>query len=296
MNKKYLIIALVISTLLGSLVTFYACNFIFGDISNYAAGIENNTSLVDLPIVMLGAILVCLPFYLLRLYQRPKSIKRLSITYCLIVFVLAFLGFFGALLSGIVVYKSFTKPYPFPGYLILGMIIHLLILVGVSLVYFLLIRPLKEDEVKSKVTPKYVFYTIGMFLLVGLSYNRLGGLLLSPLFFTTSTWLLTIPSYLWLLVPIALLTIKAISIIYKPINLFIPFLMVSLVNIAIFIPVIILTLNNTFYVSSISPLMPLERLISMPIETILHFIILLIVSVVYTLKERKKCVRASKKT
>ncbi|NLB48322.1 MAG: hypothetical protein GX813_00505, partial [Erysipelotrichia bacterium] len=50
----------------------------------------------------------------------------------------------------------------------------------------------------------------------------------------------------------------------------------------------ILTLSNTLYVSSVSPLMPLERLISMPIETFLHFIILVSVSITYVLKEKKK--------
>ena len=53
-------------------------------------------------------------------------------------------------------------------------------------------------------------------------YNRLGGLLLAGFFMTSSTWLLTLPLYLWLIIPLALLTIKAISIIFKPINLLIP--------------------------------------------------------------------------
>ncbi|NLB48740.1 MAG: hypothetical protein GX813_02740, partial [Erysipelotrichia bacterium] len=236
MKKNNLIIALVIFTVIGSLVTFYACNFIFSDISNYATGFANNTLLSSLPIVMLGAMMVSVPFYLLRLYQRPKTIKRLSTTYCIIVFTLALIGFAGALLSGIVVYRSFIKPYPFPGYLIFSLIIHLLILVGISAVYFLLIRPLEEDEEKFKVTPKYVLYTVGMFIFVGLAYNRFGGLLLSPLFIMLNTWLLTIPMYLWLLVPLALLTLKVISIINKSINLFIPALVVAIINIILAIP------------------------------------------------------------
>ena len=288
MNKKNLIIALAIPVLIGSLATFYACNLLFSDVSNYATGSPLTNIFVNFPIVMFAAMMVSAPFYLIRLYQRPKTFKHLTTNYLVIAFFLSLLGFVGALISGIVVYKSFIKPYPLPGYLIVGLIFHLIIMVGSALLYFLFIKRLKEDEEKYKVTPKYVFYTFGMFLFICFVYNRLGGLLLAGFFMTPSTWLLTLPQYLWLLIPLALLTIKAMSIILKPNNLLVPSLVVGALNIVIFIPVIVLTLIDTLYVSSVSPLMPLERLVSMPIETIVHFIILLSVSLAYVYKEKKK--------
>lgn len=287
-NKKYLVIALATVVIIGSLATFYGCNYLFSDISNYATGSSLVNIFVNFPIVMFAAMMVSAPLFLLRLYQRPKTIKRLTTNYLIIAFILSLLGFVGALVSGIVVYKSFLKPYPFPGYLIIGLIFHLIVMVSSVLLYFLIIKQLKEDEEKFKVTPKYVFYTFGMFLFISLMYNRLGGLLLAGFFMTSSTWLLTLPLYLWLVIPFALLTIKAISIIFKPINLLIPSLAIGALNIIIFVPVIFLTLTDTLYVSSVSPLMPLERLISMPIETIVHFIIIFSVSLAYVLKEKKK--------
>lgn len=287
MNKKIVIILLVVSILIGSLTTFYACDFLNGDIANLSTGLANNTSIVNLPIIMFAAVTICVPFYLLRLYKRPKTIKQLSKTYCVIIFVLSLIGLLGSIFSGLFVYHSFVKPYPFPGYLIITLIIHLGITIGVSLVYFLLIKRLKEDEETYKVTPKHVFYTIGMFLFAGFAYNRLGALLMAVFVVRSDVWLMALPLFLSLLIPLALLTRKAISILYKDKNLFIPILALTALNIVLFVTVIISTKDNTLIISAVSPVMPLERLVSLPLEIVMHFIINLSVSIVYIFIEKK---------
>lgn len=290
MNKNILIACLLIAIVVGSLATFHVCNFIFGDIANLGTGLINNTSLVNLPIAMFAAITICVPFYLLRLFKKPKNIKRLSTTYCIIVFCLSLIGLIGSLLSGLLVYRSFIKPYPFPGYLIIGIIIHSLLMTGMPIIYFLFVRQLKEDEERFKVTPRYVLYSIGMFMFVGLAYNRFGALLMSGLFMTSNTFLMTVPLYLSLLIPLALLIIKTLSIVYRNVKLSIPIIAIMVINIFLFIITIIIGYDNTLFISAVSPVLPLERLASFPLEIFLHFFINLGVSIGYIFKEKKRLI------
>ena len=84
MNKKFVIIALAIIAIFGSLVTFYASNMFFGDVANFGAGFMNTTLFVTLPMMLFGAILIAAPLFIIRFYQRPNSRKVLSRNYLFI--------------------------------------------------------------------------------------------------------------------------------------------------------------------------------------------------------------------
>ena len=43
MSKKFVVISLAIIAVIGSLLTFYASNMFFGDVSNFGAGFMNTT-------------------------------------------------------------------------------------------------------------------------------------------------------------------------------------------------------------------------------------------------------------
>ena len=47
MSKKFVIISLIITAIIGSLVTFYASNLFFSDVSNFGAGFMSSVSIKD---------------------------------------------------------------------------------------------------------------------------------------------------------------------------------------------------------------------------------------------------------
>ena len=204
MNKKKTLITLIIIAVIGSFVAFYASNLFFNDVLNFAVGFSRMTILASLPALMIGAMFVTATLYLVRLYKRPKTTKRLSKTYSFIFMALSFVGFITALLAGLLTYKSFVKPYPFPGYLLIALILNLLILGGTVFVFIRFVLKLKDDEETFKVTPKHVFHTLGLFLLIALAYNRFGGFLFMPFYLELRNFNETFVMYLYLLIPMAL--------------------------------------------------------------------------------------------
>ena len=286
MSKKFVIISLAIIAIFGSLLTFYASNMFFGDVSNFGAGFMNTTLFVTLPAMLLGAMLIAAPFYIIRFYKRPNTKKVLSRNYLFIAMALACFGVIFTILGAVLNMHSFVKPYPFPGYLIIMLILHLLVLVGSAVVLFKVVLPLPEDTEKFKVKPLYGLHTFGLYLLVALAFNRFGAFLLMPVYVQWSSLYMTFVYYLFLLIPMGLLVIKVLGILdIKP--LFIPVIVVAALNIVLFAVTAIIGVNDSSFVSAVSAAAPLERLGSMPMEILIHFVAYTGVSVYYLIKEIK---------
>ena len=292
MSKKFLIIALAVIAFFGSLLTFYASNLFFSDVSNFGPGFMNTTLFATLPAMLFGAMLIAAPFYLIRLYKRPKTFKSLSQVYLIIAAVLALFGVIFTILAGVVSYHSFIKPYPFPGYLIIMLILHLCVLGGAVFAFIKFIRPLPEDEEKFKVKPLYILHTFGLYLLVALAYNRFGAFLLMPVYVQWSTFYQTFVYFLFLLIPMALLVLKVLGILEVK-KLFIPTVVVAALNVVLFAVIVAIGANDSTFVSAVSAAAPLERLGSMPMELLIHFVSYLGVSIYYVIKEIKNKKSAS---
>ena len=104
MSKKFVMISLAVIAVLGSLLTFYASNLFFGDVSNFGSG--SPTIFATFPSMLFGAMLIAATLYIVRLYKRPENKKALSKLYLIIAAVLAFLGIVFAVLGGIVNYRG----------------------------------------------------------------------------------------------------------------------------------------------------------------------------------------------
>ena len=286
MTKKFVLISLAIIAIIGSLMTFYASNMFFGDVSNFGAGFMNTTLFVSLPGMLFGAMLIAAPLYILRLYQRPNTKKRLSQNYLIIAAILAFFGLVFSVVGGLVCYGSLIAPYPFPGYLIIMLILHLCILGGSLFVLFKFVRPLPEDEEKFQVKPLYVLHTIGLYLLIALTFNRFGAFLLMPVYVQWSSFYMTFVYFLFLLVPMGLVIIKVLRIL-KIGKLFIPTIVVLACAVVLFAITAIIGMNDSAFVSAVSAAAPLERLGSMPMEILIHFVTYLGVGIYYLIVEIK---------
>ena len=212
MSKKFVIISLIITAIIGSLVTFYASNLFFSDVSNFGAGFMNTTLFVTLPMMLFGAMLVALPLFIIRFYQRPNSRKVLCRNYLFIAIALAAFGAIFAVLGGVLNMHSFTKPYPFTGYLIIMLVLHVLIIAGAAVTLFKVVLKMPDDSEKYKVSVKHVFHTLGLYLLIALAFNRFGAFLFMPIYVQWSTLYKTFVYFLFLLIPMALLVIKVLGI------------------------------------------------------------------------------------
>ncbi len=272
MSKKFSLIALAIIAVLGSLVAFAASNLFFTDVPYFGPNIMDTALFASFTALLFGAYFVMGPMYIVRSYLKPNIRKRMSKTYLKTTIVLAGLGFVFAILAGVINYKgNFLAPYPFPGFIIIMMVAHLLVLGGAI---FALVKPVKalpEDTEQFKVGAKHVFFSMGWFLFVALAFNRFGAFLTMPMYVELRNFHLTFLFYLFLLVPMAILVKKVFDVYEVKFNKFVYVIALFAINLVLFVAVAIIGMNDTTFVSSLSPAMPLERLAAKPVEIIIHF-------------------------
>lgn len=284
MSKKFVMISLALITIFGSLLTFYASNLFFSDVANFGSG--SPTLFVTFPALLLGAMFVTAALFIVRFYQRPNSRKVLSRNYLFIAIALACFGVIFAVLGGVINYRGNFLSYPFPGYLIIMIVLNVLIIAGAALTLFKVVLKMPDDTEKYKVKPLHVLHTLGLFLLISLAFNRFGAFLLMPVYVQWSSLYMTFVYYLFLLIPMALLVIKVLGILdYKP--LFIPTVVVAALAVILFAVTAIIGVNDSAFISAVSAAAPLERLGSMPMEILIHFVTYLGVSIYYIIKELK---------
>ena len=284
MSKKFVMISLALIAIFGSLLTFYASNLFFSDVANFGSG--SPTLFVTFPALLLGAMFVAAALFIVRFYQRPNSRKVLSRNYLFIAIALACFAVIFAVLGGIINYRGNFLSYPFPGYLIIMIVLNVLIIVGAAITLFKVVLKMPDDTEKYKVKPLHVLHTLGLFLLISLAFNRFGAFLLMPVYVQWSSLYMTFVYYLFLLIPMALLVIKVLGILdYKP--LFIPTVVVAALAVILFAVTAIIGVNDSAFISAVSAAAPLERLGSMPMEILIHFVTYLGVSIYYIIKELK---------
>ena len=284
MSKKFVMISLALIAIFGSLLTFYASNLFFSDVANFGSG--SPTLFVTFPALLLGAMFVAVALFIVRFYQRPNSRKVLSRNYLFIAIALACFAVIFAVLGGIINYRGNFLSYPFPGYLIIMIVLNVLIIAGAAITLFKVVLKMPDDTEKYKVKPLHVLHTLGLFLLISLAFNRFGAFLLMPVYVQWSSLYMTFVYYLFLLIPMALLVIKVLGILdYKP--LFIPTVVVAALAVILFAVTAIIGVNDSAFISAVSAAAPLERLGSMPMEILIHFVTYLGVSIYYIIKELK---------
>ena len=285
MSKKFVIISLAILAIIGSIWTFYASNMFFGDVSNFGAGFMKTTLFVTLPGLLLGALFVTAALFIIRFYLRPNSRKILCRNYLFIAIALGGFGLLFSVVAGILYKGFFLKPYPFPGYLIIMLVLNVLIIAGSAVVLFKIVLKMPDDTEQYKVTVKHVFHTLGLFLLIALAFNRFGAFLLAPVYVQWSTLYKTFTYYLFLLIPMALLVVKVLKLLEIRKHFLIPVIVIGILNAGLMIAVLLLGANDAAFVSAVSAAAPLERLGSMPMELFIHFFTYFGVSTYYIIVE-----------
>lgn len=270
-DKK--IIYLVLLVLVSAFVNFYMTNLFLSDVANMYDGFEL-CFISTIPGLFLAMDLVLATIYFVRYYLYPQYFKKMTKTYSVILIVFSLIGLVFSLLTGIISYGSFIAPYPFVAYPLICLIIHLLLLVFALWLRIYGYKRLADDEVERKMTIRHILGTIGLVLVIYFALNRLGAFLWSPVYLHYRSLYMTFPFYLALLLPIAilfhLLISKTIlkdkfkaSIIYCSLVMFF--------DIVLAIIVVYLGTKDTQFISAVSPAVGLERLMTKPLTTIIHF-------------------------
>ncbi len=276
MEKKKLItlISLIVLTIGGAMFTLLASNMLMDDLFNKSVSFADSTLFVSLPAVSVAVLFVLGILYFIRTYRNPNSVNRITKLYLIIAMAFAFIGIIGSILGGVVVYKTFTGRNPFPGYLIIFMIINILLLLGAGCALFFTIKKMKEDEEKIKINFLYVLKTIGWVLFIGMVFNRLGLFISMPVYIYTRNLYYTFPTYLYLLLPLYLgvvIVLYDLGILNKK-QTFIMGIVGLALNVMFFTYTTIKGLGDTSYIASISQIYPIDRMASMPIEYLIHFL------------------------
>lgn len=289
MSKKITIYALIVITLLGSLIATLSVNMFFNDVVNLGAGLTNGTILVSIPADTITCMLAIMALYVIRLYKRPGTFKKLTSTYLIIIAALGAIGMISSILAGALDYGALNSQYPFKGYLIIFMILNALALLCSCFAFFMLSKKENDEEI-FKVNVLHCFTTAGWFLFILLMFNRTGMLISMPLYVYLRTLYMTFPFYVYLLMPLFLAVIKVLNILgilSKKTSLILSIVALAL-NVVLFAVIVILAISDTAFISSVSAAMPLERIASKPFEIIIHFLSYTGVAVVLLLKSLKK--------
>ena len=276
MTKKKLItlISLIAIAIVGSLFAVLACNMLMDDLFNKGVALSNMTILVSLPAVSVAVMFILATLYLIRTYRHPDCVKRITRLYLILAMVFSFIGVLGSILGGVLTYGTLASKHPFPGYLIIFMIINILILLCAGYGLFFFVKKMKDDEGRIKINFLYVLKTIGWVLFIGMAFSKFGLFLGMPVYVYTRNLYYTFPTYLYLLLPLFLgviIVLYDLEILKRKATFILGIVSLGL-NIAFFAYTVIKGLGDTSYISSISQIYPIDRMASLPIEVIIHFL------------------------
>ena len=275
MKKKYLyLICLAVLVVVGSLFTALASNMLMDDLFNKGVSFANCTLFVSLPAVSVALFFVLGILYIIRAQRHPDCKRSIFKLYLIIEMAFALIGVVGAILGGTVIYGTFTGAHPFKGYLIIFMILNILILLAGAGGLYCVFKHFPKDEGKIKINFVYVLKTIGWVLFIGMVMNRFGMLLSMPLYVYTRNLYYTFPTYLYLLVPLFLgvvIVLYDFEIVDQK-KAFIMGIVGLGANVLFFAYTVVKGLTSTAYISSISQIYPIDRMASLPIEILLHFL------------------------
>lgn len=280
MSKKTASILLIIVTVVGSLFTYYGSNFLFSDVANMVPGLKDANIITTFPMFMIACEFMLGAIYLARYIRRPQYVKAMTKKYLIIFASFSFVGFVTSILSGAMIYHSFTKSSPFFAYPLFMMIGHAALL-GVAIYFYIYVsKNMKEDETKKPFSVLYILYNIVNSLMIYFTFERFGALLISPFWIQWRTLFLTWPFILSIAVPMSMI-VQTFLYHYdfykkKPLVGLIYAIVNFVLGIGLNVAARVIGYYDSRAISAISPAMAIERLDCSTIITKLTFGIMIV--------------------
>ncbi len=277
MKKSTAIKLLIALAAIGSVVSFYATNMLLSDVSNMFYMSITRDLISTLPCFTIALDFILASIYVIRFFSKTTYCKSQTIVHSWILFAFSIVGIFTSIYTGIVIYGSMLAPYPFKFATIIFLIFHILMLAH-SLHTLKIGKNMPGEAVYRKLKFSYILYTIMLSAILFFAYNCFGALLISPLYIQWSTFYLTIPFYLSLLLPMALV-VQMMFYTFKTVdehpNSGIALTAIVLIaNLIIGVAVFYIGYHYPQFIAAISPAVAIERLLTKPINTIfIHFFV-----------------------
>ena len=264
MSKKTAGIILIILIVVGSIFTFYSANLLFSDLANIFPGYKDNNFIASLPLCMTMNQFILAIIYVARYIRHPEYVKSMTKKYLIIFMAFSLVGIITSIMSGVMIYHSFFKPYPIPAYCFTMILVNVIFIATAVYFYILTVKRMPEDKEKRPFSLKHVFHTMGISFMVFFSLERFGAFLYFPFYIQWRTIYLSWPFVFTLLAPLSML-IQSYLYIYpeynkKPlIGLIYAIINIS-VALASHLAICITGYYNTKLLSAISPAMAIDRL------------------------------------
>lgn len=299
MTKKHEILSLVLVILFGSIITFYSSNMLMSDLSNMFYGVHDAYIIASFPLFFISIDFVIGLIFIIRFCRYPQYRKALVNLYTLLLLIVSIIGFIFSILTGTLIYHSFTTRYPFIGYTTITLLIHIMLAFLALYIRKNYLKKLPEDTEKKKLKVKYCLYSALLGFMIYFAFTKFGAFLYAPFYIHWRTFNLTFTFYLSLLMPIALVihVILYFMDAYKGREKLAIFVVGSILCLSIILcsSVLIIGATQTQFISAVSPALPLERLATKPINSIFMLVALVIFGMYYLLYAIKSYIRANKK-
>ena len=283
MSKKTAFILLIVTTVIGAIFTFYCANLLFSDLANMFPGIKDANIITSFPLCMTMNQFILGELYLARYIRRPQYVKAMTKKYLIIFMAFSLVGIITSIMSGVMIYHSFFKPYPIPAYCFTMILINVIFIAAGVYFYILVNKRMNDDAEKRKFSVKHVFKTIGYSLGLFFVLERFGAALYFPFYIEWRTIYLSWPFFFTLLAPMAMI-VQSFLYVYpkyneKPLTGLI-FAIINLgVAFASHLAVILVGYRDARLLSAISPAMAIDRLDCSTKSLILVIVVTLIIGV-----------------
>ena len=285
MKKRNSVLLLVLFCLVGSFINFYATNLLFSDLSNMFYGVHDIYIISSIPLFIIAVDFVAAFIFVMRYTRYPEYKRAMINLYTIYLALLSVVGVVFSILTGTIIYHSFTAPYPFSCYGLLMLIVHALLLVFAVTANLRARRKLPKDAQRKHFKLKYILYSIVLVFLTYFTFSKFGALLYAPVYVHLRTLYMTFPFYVSLILPLLLLAHVVLYFldwyVGREKTELIHIIVIFVLNLIFGIAIFIIGYYNTGFISAISPALALERLATYPVNTVFQFAAMFILSLYY---------------
>lgn len=283
MSRKTAFIILIVLVVVGSIFTFYTANLLFSDLANIFPGYKDNNFITSLPMCMTMNQFILGILYVARYIRRPQYVKSMTKKYLIIFMAFSVLGIITSIMSGVMIYHSFFKPYPIPAYCFTMILVNVILIAAAVYFYILTVKRMPDDTERRPFSVKHIFKTIGYSLGIFFVLERFGAALYFPFYIQWRTIYMSWPFFFTLLAPMSMCVQSFLYVIpkYKEnvrIGLIFAIINLSVAFVAHLV-VCIIGYNEPKLLSAISPAMAIDRLDCSTKSLILVIVVTLIIGV-----------------
>ena len=268
----------VLVVLMIAVITFFSFNLLFSFVSNYQA--ISKTSFAWIPMMMFMCEIYVALFAVFNYVDLKRKDAYFWRKYSIMMGCFALVGVASSIVVGAYSYGTFIGDYVFTAYPLIMLVVHILLLAFSCFSAFVSIRFIikeKPERVwKNKHTYRIKEFFVAELLVFGM--EKLGAVVLLPMFWSSYDSVYVIPFLIQLLMPLALFVTYMIDMHWKHSMKLNVILYGSILCYSLFSLTYMLVMSHNNYptfVNPLSPILQLERLVTSPIG----FVILYLVSV-----------------